>query len=153
MVRPILAFLAALLAATPLAAQNEKPPFWASLDSEKINLRVGPSRDYRIEWVYHREGLPVRVLRVAGGWWFVAERDGTKGWVTAALLSRTRTAVVTEGEPAAIRGGPGTGELRWRAEPGVIGRLGRCEAGWCEIDITGRIGWMRADRLWGDGAA
>jgi SH3-like domain-containing protein len=33
----------------------------------------------------------------------------------------------------------------------VVGALGDCEAGWCELDVAGREGWVRAERLWGAG--
>jgi SH3-like domain-containing protein len=31
-------------------------------------MRVGPSEAYPIEWVYRRQGLPVKVVRVMQGW-------------------------------------------------------------------------------------
>jgi SH3-like domain-containing protein len=40
----------------------------------------------------------------------------------------------------------------WSAEPGVVGRLGECADGWCRFEVTGREGWVRAERLWGAGA-
>ena len=148
----ILVALALGLLGAPAAAQRDDPPFWATLDAEKVNMRVGPSRDYRIMWVYRRDGLPVKVLRVAEGWWLVREADGTEGWVNRALLSRARGALVTEGEPAEMRAEPSdAAALNWLAEPGVVGRLGECEADFCEFDVMGRIGWVRASRLWGAG--
>ena len=149
--RLILSIVLALLA-VPALAQREEVPFWASLDAEKVNMRVGPSRDYRIDWVYRRDGLPVRVVRVSEGWWLVRDADGTQGWMARSLLSKRRSAVVTPGDPAPIRDAPANNAaLLWRAEAGVVGRLGECEAGWCAFDIMGRAGWMRADRLWGAG--
>jgi len=53
---------------------------------------------------------------------------------------------------AEMRGAPEAGaKVLWRAEPGVVGELGDCEAGWCELDVAGREGWVRAERLWGAG--
>ena len=39
----------------------------------------------------------------------------------------------------------------WRAEPGVIGRLGDCKSGWCKLDIDGRQGYIAETALWGAG--
>lgn len=115
-------------------------------------MRVGPSADFKIAWVYHRKGLPVKVVRVMEGWRLIEDPDGERGWVVARLLDPDRGAVVIGQELAAIRDEPnGTSALRWNAEPGVVGKLGDCETGWCEIDVQGRKGWIREDRLWGVG--
>jgi len=69
-------------------------------------MRVGPSERYRIDWVYHREGMPVKVLRIQQGWWLIEEIDGTRGWVYSSLMSRQRTAMVTGEGITAMREQP-----------------------------------------------
>lgn len=133
-------------------AQDRAVPYWASLSSAEVNLRVGPSERYRIEWVYRREGLPVKVLRLQQGWRLIEEVDGTRGWVFNQLLSLRRTAIVTDGVPAPMRELPeGRAALRWNVEPGVIGNLGDCDTDWCEFAVGNRRGWVPRDRLWGAG--
>jgi len=151
MLRRLLPLLA-LFAAVPAAAQERDTPYWASIRAEVVNMRVGPSENYPIDWVYKRKGLPLKVVRVMQGWRLVVDPDGTQGWVFAALLSPERTALVTGDRLAPIRAEPSaSAELRWNAEPGVVGKLGDCEGGWCEIDVDGRRGWIEAERVWGDG--
>jgi SH3-like domain-containing protein len=59
--------------------------------------------------------------------------------------------VVGEGL-AELRAEPDVGSaLRWRVEPGVVGRLGECQDGWCELDVGGRAGWIEQNRIWGAG--
>ena len=154
----VLAAVAGLLAAwslagvQPVRAQEAEVPYWVSLRNDETNLRVGPGREYRISWVYVRKGLPMKVVRIMGGWRLVEEPDGTRGWILARFLSRTRTALV-KGAVAEMREGKdGSGRLMWRAEPGVVGRLGDCDDGWCRFDVNGRAGYMRQDALWGTGA-
>lgn len=153
--RSILVFFAALLILGligPANAQTREVPYWASLRAEPVNMRVGPSQDYPIEWVYRRKGLPVKVVRVVEGWRLVRDPDGAQGWVVARLLDPQRTAMVIGKDLAAIREGPAASSgLKWNAEPGVVGRLGKCTEGWCEFDTNGRKGWIRAGRLWGAG--
>lgn len=150
---PILSLiLSTALIATSAAAQEREVPYWASIRASELNMRVGPSADFKIAWVYHRKGLPVKVVRVMEGWRLIEDPDGERGWVVARLLDPDRGAVVIGQELAAIRDEPnGTSALRWNAEPGVVGKLGDCETGWCEIDVQGRKGWIREDRLWGVG--
>ena len=148
-------FLLALIClamAVPAAAQDRETPYWASLRASVANLRVGPSENFPIDWVYKRRGLPVKVVRVMEGWRLVVDPDGTQGWFYAPLLSPERTALVIGKGLAAIRAEPSaTAMLRWNAEPGVVGKLGDCADGWCEFDADGHKGWIEAERLWGDG--
>ena len=143
--------LIALLAWSPLpaAAQDRDVPYWASLSSPEVNMRVGPSEQYRIDWVYRREGLPVKVVRLQQGWRLIEEPDGTRGWVFNQLLSLQRTAIVIGEGVTPIRELPQAGSsLRWNVEPGVVGTLGACEEFWCEFNVDGRSGWVARDRLW-----
>lgn len=152
LIRIGLALLAVFALAAPAAAQDREVPYWASLSSNEVNMRVGPNERYRISWVYRREGLPVKVIRLQQGWRLIEEPDGTRGWVFNQLLSLRRTAIVTGEGLTPIREEPNAGaRLRWNMEPGVIGELGECEGGWCRFDVDGHAGWVEADKLWGAG--
>ncbi len=134
------------------AAQEREVPYWASLAADEVNMRVGPSERFRIDWVYRREGLPVKVIRLQQGWRLIEEVDGTRGWVFNGLLSLERHAVVVGEGLAELRSAPSDGsELNWNVEPGVVGTLGDCKQGWCEFATDGRSGWILEARLWGAG--
>lgn len=151
-VRLCLLLIAATLLGSPATAQERQVPYWASLSSNEVNMRVGPNERFRIAWVYRREGLPVKVLRLQQGWRLIEEQDGTRGWVFNQLLSASRTAVVTGEGLAAVRELPqGGSRLLWNLEVGVIGKLGECQQDFCQFDVAGHAGWVAADRLWGAG--
>ncbi|MXO66009.1 SH3 domain-containing protein [Altericroceibacterium endophyticum] len=133
-------------------AQDREVPYWASLRADKVNMRVGPSPSYRIEWVYHRKDLPIKVVRLKGGWRLVQDQDGAQGWIVARLLNPRRSAVVIgEGEAAMRAEGSAGAPLKWQLEPGVVGILGQCRGGWCELNVAGHRGWVQSARLWGAG--
>lgn len=141
-----------LLLAAPAAAQVREVPYWASLRVSEVNMRVGPSENFPIDWVYRRPGLPVKVLRINQGWRLVEDPAGDRGWVVARLLNPARGAIVIGEGLAEMRSEPSPESLlRWRVEPGASGALGKCEDGWCQFDVAGRKGWVRAERLWGAG--
>ena len=148
--------LFALLAFVAIAsanAQERDVPYWATIRFDEVNMRVGPSQEYKIEWVYHRRGLPVKVVRVREGWRLVRDHEGTQGWIASSQLHPDRGALVVGEGLADIReSASGSSALKWRAEPRVVGNLADCEDAWCEVDIAGHKGWMRAERLWGVGA-
>ncbi|GGD52344.1 hypothetical protein GRI62_05495 [Erythrobacter arachoides] len=146
------AFLALLLAPAVASAQEVELPYWASISAEEARMRAGPAEQYPIAWVYHRVGLPVKVVRFHQGWRLVEEPDGTQGWIFNALLSRERTAIVVGEDLAPMRAGSGAqADLRWNLEPGVIGLLGECDDGWCVLDVNGHRGFVEQSRLWGAG--
>lgn len=150
--RRLILSLVLLLLSAPAVAQDREVPYWASLRAEEVNLRVGPSERYPIEWVYRRVGLPVKVLRVHEGWRFVRDPDGAQGWIVARLLNPERGAIVMgEGTTDIREDADSSSRLLWKVEPGVSGKLGDCRDGWCKFDVTGRRGWVRQDRLWGAG--
>jgi SH3-like domain-containing protein len=144
--------LAVTLTAVPASAQDKGEAYWASIDQDEARSRTGPSRDYKIIWVYVRKNLPVKVLRRYGVWRQIEDPDGSQGWMHSRLLSRTRTAMIIGDDVQEMREKPDAASpLAWRAQPGVVGKLGACSDGWCRLDVNGRIGYVRAEALFGVG--
>src|SRR5690606_18098246 len=151
MLRRLLLCLA-FVCAVPANAQDREVPYWASLRVDEVNMRVGPSESYPVDWVYKRKHLPVKVVRLMQGWRLVRDRDGPQGWVVGGLLRPERSAIVGGEGLGPMRARPGAAStLLWNAEPGVVGILGGCGEGWCRRDVEGRRGWVEQDRLWGAG--
>ena len=150
------ALLLLLLAALSLAPASAQPrretPYWASIDSGRAMMRTGPGRNYPATWLYVRPDLPIRVLDVYQSWRKIQDPDGTVGWMLVSLLSNTRTAIVRGDGLASLHEQPNeAAPVRFRAEPGVVGRVSRCGAGWCHFDVAGRSGYIRTGRIWGVG--
>lgn len=141
----------ALLAAPALAAEGaRKPPYWASISASRARMRTGPGRTYPANWLYQRADLPVRVIGVMKEWRKVEDPDGEQGWMQANLLSSTRTAMVRGAGPVAMLDQPVAGAaLKWRAAPGVVGRVSGCANGWCRLDVKGRAAFVEVGGLWG----
>ncbi len=131
------------------AQSTGEGPFWGSLRKPMANLRVGPGRDYRVNWVYQRSGLPVKVLRAMGGWVLIEDPDGARGWMLKQFVGRARAAMVKGGVADIREREDGTGKVLWRAAPGVIAQLGACPGQWCKVDVAGRRGFMAKAALWG----
>lgn len=135
------------------AADDDKVPYWASIDTDLANLRVGPGESYRIDWVYRRPHLPVKVIRREGPWRLIEDPDGDKGWMRDLLLSRQRAALVKAKGLVEMHAEPNSSSpMLWRVQPGVIGLLGDCKQGWCPFDVEGHKGFVDQETLWGAGA-
>jgi SH3-like domain-containing protein len=136
--------------AAPAAAQDKQPPYWASIASGQAMTRNGPARTYPGKWLYQRRDLPVRVLQKYENWRLIQDPDGEKGWMLVTLLSDKRTALIKAGDPRPIHSEPkAESRVRYRAEPGVVGKIDHCRNGWCHISIGRRDGYVEESNLWG----
>ncbi len=130
-------------------AETESARRYASLRHETTHARAGPGQDYPIRWTYKRQGLPVLVLREYEHWRQVRDPEGDEGWVHAAGLTRRRTVMVVGPARILRKEAQETGAPVARLEPGVIGRVERCDRAWCRITVKGYSGWLKHEEVWG----
>ena len=124
-------------------------PRFVSLKSTEANVRRGPSRTHRIDWVFTRKDLPVEITAEFGHWRCIRDRDGQGGWIHYSLLSGFRT-VIVETEMLDLHARPGPDHpVVARLEAGVIAELGDCDPGWCRVSAGGYKGWAPKSALWG----
>jgi SH3-like domain-containing protein len=58
---------------------------------------------------------------------------------------------VTASGVSALRDEPNaTARISWRVEAGVVGRVDDCQKGWCRLDVSGRSGYIEAEKVWGE---
>lgn len=149
--RHLLLVAALMTVVGPASAQSDPQlPYWASISVDEARMRKGPSPDVPVIWEYRRKDLPVKVIARFETWRKIEDPDGTQGWMASRLLSRTRTAIVTDEirplrEAASLSAG-----VAYRAEPGVVGRITDCKDGWCLFEVKGRKGWIQTGHIWGD---
>ena len=134
---------------TQASAQQRKPPYFASISAGQAHMRTGPGRNYPASWLYRRADLPIKVVEIYNDWRKVEDPDGTQGWMLVGLLSAQRTAIVV-GTIVEMRDNPRlNARVNWRAAPGVVGRISKCQRGWCWFDVRGRAGYVEQNRIWG----
>ncbi|MGB0904528.1 MAG: SH3 domain-containing protein, partial [Mangrovicoccus sp.] len=119
------------------------------MKAAEANVRRGPSKSHRIDWVFKHRHMPLIVTGEYGHWRRVQDRDGFGGWVHYVLLSGSRSVIIeTEEEP--LRRKPlEDSPIVAYAQEGVIARLKECSGDWCRITAGKRTGWVKADALWG----
>lgn len=146
-----LSFSASAADAPALGPDSNLPvPRFVSLATEGANGRRGPGVEHRVEWIYERAGLPLQVTAESGPWRRVRDPDGTEVWMHAQNLDNTRTAWVRSETQARLRtqARPGAAITAY-LEPGVIGTLTGCQGPYRRISVSGRVGWVEAEELWG----
>lgn len=147
---------AAAPAGTTLGASGLPVPRFVSLKPARVNLRVGPGRQYAVSWLFLKAGLPVEIIQEYDNWRRIRDADGTEGWVYQSLLSGKRTAAAApwlkndQGAMITMRRDPNeTSGVAAEVEPGVIGTVSECNGEWCRLEMRSAKGWFRQSELWG----
>ena len=149
-----LALLTSAAFANPTGAVTGLPlPRYASLKTDRVNLREGPSKDHATKWVFQRAGLPVEITAEFATWRRVRDSEGAEGWVLHTLLSGRRTALVGGSSKAPtynVTSGPNEkSDVVAQLQSGVIVNIKRCDGAWCQVFGQGYKGYVRQTDLWG----
>lgn len=150
-------------AATPVAAKPKVPPRdpnrgavtnlplprFVSLKGKEGNARRGPGLTHRIDWVFVRAGMPLKITAEYEHWRRIEDAEGAGGWVHYALLSGVRSAQVVA-DTADFHSAPSDASpVIFKAEKDVVGWIQACEPDWCRLSVEGEKGWVRKAALWG----
>src|SRR5271163_891664 len=158
--RAILAMALALFLAPGLALADPIGPVtglplprYASLKTDRVNLREGPSKDHATKWVFQRAGLPVEITAEFETWRKVRDSEGAEGWVLHSLLSGRRTGLVgvgKAGQTFKIYVQPrANADIAATLQSGVIANVRSCDGAWCLIFGDGYKGYIEQVALWG----
>ncbi|MGB0922078.1 MAG: SH3 domain-containing protein [Alphaproteobacteria bacterium] len=125
-------------------------PRFVSLGSSVINLRRGPGKDYPVDWVLKKRGMPVEIVAEYEQWRRIRIMDGSEGWVHQNLLSGKRTALVATPEIALLdKANVNSAEIA-RLRQGVLLTLDDClNPQFCKVEVGGHKGFIARTGLYG----
>jgi SH3-like domain-containing protein len=97
-------------------------------------------------------GLPLQVVGESGPWRRVRDPDGAEVWMHQQNLVSRRMVYVTA--PTVLRRRPheNAAPLAY-VGAGVVGGFTGCDGEWRRMTIAGRVGWVKADAVWGGDCA
>jgi SH3-like domain-containing protein len=124
-------------------------PRYVSLKGREGNARRGPGLTNRIDWVFTRAGMPLRITAEYEHWRRVEDSDGAGGWVHYSLLSGVRSVLVTQAMAEFHSAPRDEADVVFKAEQNVVGWLQECQPDWCRVAVEGEKGWVRKTALWG----
>lgn len=125
-----------------------------SVKGDKVNIRSGPGKQYRIRWEYG-DGFPLMILKKKGRWVQVKDFEGDSGWVyNSFLVDKPRMIVKAnrnKNKNINIRKVPGTNkEIIGKAYYGVVFTTVKQKSGWVKVKHeSGLQGWIKRSLLWG----
>ncbi|MDZ4095228.1 MAG: SH3 domain-containing protein [Paracoccaceae bacterium] len=131
------------------AVTNLPLPRYVTLKTNEGNARRGPGLTHRIDWVFTRAGMPLRITAEYENWRRVEDADGLGGWVHFALLSGVRAVLITQAMTDFHATPQETAPIVLRAEADVIAKLLECQPDWCRLNVNGEKGLVRKAALWG----
>ncbi len=148
--------LARAEAAAQIGPSGLPLPRFVSLKPGRVNLRVGPGRDYAVTWLFLKSGLPVEIVQEYDNWRRIRDSEGTEGWVYQSLLSGKRTAMTAPWQRDkdgvmlnVYRSADDKAGVVAKVQPGVLGSLKTCNGEYCRVVFSGASGWMRQSDIWG----
>ena len=124
-------------------------PRFVSLKTDEGNARRGPSLQQRVDWVFVREDMPLRIVAEYENWRRVEDRDGLGGWIHYSLLSGHRTVIVDEDRMALRARADAAAPEVALLEAGVVASVESCEVAWCRLSAGGYSGWAPKSAFWG----
>lgn len=125
-----------------------------SVKGDKVNIRSGPGKKYRVRWEYG-DGFPLRILKKKGKWLQVKDFEGDSGWVYKNLLVDKPRMIVkanrNQNKSINIRKEPGTTKkIVGKAYYGVVFSSIEQKSGWVKVrHESGLEGWIKRSLLWG----
>ncbi len=124
-------------------------PRYVSLKSGEGRARRGPNRSHRVDWLFTRRDMPLRVTAEFEHWRRVEDHEGQGGWMHHSLLSGVRTALVMHDmTPMRARPASNAPEVAL-LERGVVARILGCEDAWCRLRVDRVRGWVPRATIWG----
>jgi SH3-like domain-containing protein len=124
-------------------------PRYVSMKASKANVRRGPSLTHRIDWVFLRRNMPMRITAEHGHWRRVEDRDGMGGWMHYSMISGNRTVLVEKDMLQLMVRPDAAAPVSAELQLGVVAELGDCSTEWCELRTGGFRGWAPKARVWG----
>jgi SH3-like domain-containing protein len=138
-----------------VAAESEETssglplPRFASLKSDNVFVRTGPSMDYPIKWIYKKDGLPVEIIQEFDSWRKIKDSNGDIGWAHKILLTGKKMAQIMSQDAAIAYNNTEMERPVVKFENGVVVSVEECQKLMCRVHFAPYEGWIEKKHLWG----
>ena len=119
-----------------------------SLKNTKVNVRLGPSKNYPIKFVYEKKYLPVVIIDEHYNWRKVKDYDNDTGWIHISQLSKIKTTVTTKNNQVVYSSPSIYSKPKVKLEIYQVLTIKKCNQRWCEIKNAKINGWIKKEYLW-----
>ena len=120
-----------------------------SLKNNEVNVRVGPSKEYPIKFIYKKKYLPLEVLDKSETWRKIKDFENNSGWIHISQLSKKKSAINAKNNSILYKKSTIYSEPIAKLEIGRLVLIQKCKEKWCKITSGGFKGWVFESSLWG----
>ena len=120
-----------------------------SLKNNEVNVRVGPSKEYPIKFIYKKKYLPLEVLDKSETWRKIKDFENNSGWIHISQLSKKKSAININNNSLLYKKSTIFSKPIAKLEAGRLVLVNKCKKEWCKITSGGFNGWIYKSSLWG----
>jgi len=144
----ILVLFFSILFFLPRSFANESVNF-LSLKNNEVYVRVGPSKEFPIKFVYKKKYLPLEVLDKSETWRKIKDFENNSGWIHISQLAKKKSAINTNDNSLLYKKPTIFSKPLAKLEIGRLVLIKKCKVKWCKITTGGFKGWVFKSSLWG----
>ena len=144
----ILALFFSILFFLPRSLANESVNF-LSLKNNEVYVRVGPSKEYPIKFIYKKKYLPLEVLDKSETWRKIKDFENNSGWIHISQLSKKKSAINTKNNSVLYKKSTIYSKPIAKLKIGRLVLIEKCKVKWCKITTGDFKGWIFKSSLWG----
>ena len=144
----ILVLFFSILFFLPRSFANESVNF-LSLKNNEVYVRVGPSKEYPIKFIYKKKYLPLEVLDKSETWRKIEDFENNSGWIHISQLSKKKSAINTNNNSLLYKKPTIFSKPIAKLEIGRLVLIKKCKEKWCKITSGDFKGWVFESSLWG----
>ena len=120
-----------------------------SLKNNEANVRLGPSKEYPIKFIYKKKYLPLEILDKSETWRKVKDLENNSGWIHISQLSGIKSGINIKDNSIIYKSPTIYSRPIAKLKLGRLVLVKKCKKKWCKITTGGYTGWMFKDFLWG----
>ena len=128
---------------------SSEKDYFVSLKYNKVHVRIGPSLNSPIKYIYKKKYLPVIVIDKKEHFRRIIDHKKNSGWIHISQLKKSNSLIVMEDKIVFSKNTKFSKPL-FKLEKGRLVILKKCISNWCKIKTNNYTGWMQANNSWGE---
>ena len=122
--------------------------YFVSLKYNKVHVRIGPSLNSPIKYIYKKKYLPVKVIDKKEHFRRIIDHKKNSGWIHISQLKKSKS-LITTSKKILFKKPTKYSKPLAKLEEGRLLIFKKCVKDWCNIKSDQYSGWISKSNLWG----
>ena len=119
-----------------------------SLKKNTVNVRVEPTLDSKIKYIYKKINLPVKQIDKKENFRRIIDLKNNSGWIHWSQLKSSNSFIILENK-ILFKKPSSFSKPILRLEKGRLLVIKKCLNDWCNVKTDDYSGWVKTDNIWG----